>query len=348
MKKILAIILSMSVVTTALGFLSGCSKKDRQNIESGGWGKPSSPVITEEIRTMFEKATETLTGESFEPVAYLASQIVAGRNYLLLCKGTPTVPDAETTYALVYVYEDLSGNAKITSITDSDIPAIVSTTELAGGWHEAENLEVTEEIQKALKKASKTLTGESYNPVALLGSQVVAGNNYAVLCGVEGSSLSSSLGYAVVYIYVDLKGNAEITDVKYFTANTENEENEQIANPVAGYEKLDEAEKAVGFTISITGIDEIINYSVIGDEILEIEFKGGYLRKAKGSDDISGDYNEYEFEKTAEADGKKVTVKGNGEKAILALWSEGEYTYCLSFADGVNEADMLKAVSGIN
>ena len=43
----------------------------------------------------------------------LATQVVAGRNYRLLCKATVVSPDAASTYAIVTVYADLEGGAEI-------------------------------------------------------------------------------------------------------------------------------------------------------------------------------------------------------------------------------------------
>ena len=44
----------------------------------------------------------------------IGSQVVAGMNYCLLCKVTAVAPDAKPQYRLVYIYEDLNGNAEIT------------------------------------------------------------------------------------------------------------------------------------------------------------------------------------------------------------------------------------------
>ena len=39
-------------------------------------------------------------------------------NYCILCQITPVVPDAVPTWALVYIYADLQGNAEITNVYD--------------------------------------------------------------------------------------------------------------------------------------------------------------------------------------------------------------------------------------
>ncbi len=84
----------------------------------GGWAAPDSPEVTDEAKAALGKALEKLVGAEYVPVALLATQIVSGTNYSLLCEVTPVVPDAEAHYTIVHVYEDLEGNAKITDTFD--------------------------------------------------------------------------------------------------------------------------------------------------------------------------------------------------------------------------------------
>ena len=91
---------------------------------AGGWMPSAEPTVTEELQDLFDKGTETLTGISYIPVAYLGSQVVAGTNHAFLCRAVSAYPgslDIEPAYAMVYLYEDLSGNVSILSIGDVDI-----------------------------------------------------------------------------------------------------------------------------------------------------------------------------------------------------------------------------------
>ncbi len=93
----------------------------------GGWTPSADPTVTEELQALFEKGTETLTGVSYIPVAYLGSQVVAGTNHAFLCQAVTAYPgslDMIPTYAMVYLYEDLSGNVSILSIADFDIGSL--------------------------------------------------------------------------------------------------------------------------------------------------------------------------------------------------------------------------------
>ena len=90
----------------------------------GGWSVAESTEITEEQKAVFDKAMENLVGVGYEPVAYLASQIVSGTNHCFLCKATVIYPNAVPEYKLVYIYQDLQGNAEILNIADLDIASL--------------------------------------------------------------------------------------------------------------------------------------------------------------------------------------------------------------------------------
>lgn len=53
------------------------------------------------------------------------------------------------------------------------------------------------------------------------------------------------------------------------------------------------------------------------------------IRKAVGSDDISGDYNDYKEINKVTVGNNTVTLKGNNSKVYTAVWTSGEYTYAI-------------------
>ena len=69
-----------------------------------------------DAQAAFDKAVEGLVGAEYVPVALLSTQVVAGTNYCILCQITPVAPNATPTWALVYIYADLDGNAEITNV----------------------------------------------------------------------------------------------------------------------------------------------------------------------------------------------------------------------------------------
>lgn len=85
---------------------------------------------------------------------------------------------------------------------------------VAGGWSLNEFAsEIPEDAQAALTKALESHVGVNVTPVALLGTQVVAGTNYSFLCRLEAVVAEPIPYYAVVCVYADLEGNASISGI---------------------------------------------------------------------------------------------------------------------------------------
>ena len=70
--------------------------------ETSGWDMSVPTEVTEEIRTLFDKAMEGLVGVNYVPVCILGVQ---DGTYCILCKATAVYPGAEPYNALVYVGE---------------------------------------------------------------------------------------------------------------------------------------------------------------------------------------------------------------------------------------------------
>ncbi len=82
----------------------------------GGWEAPESLTVDEKAAAALEKSQETIEGETYAPVAYLAREVVSGTNYELLCKVTGFTEDGEEDYIIVLVYETLEGEANMTHV----------------------------------------------------------------------------------------------------------------------------------------------------------------------------------------------------------------------------------------
>ena len=226
MKKI--IVLALCVVTVFS--LAACGQKADTQVEkeitevetqenttmAGGWSRAESPVVSDEMKEKLGKALDGMDGASYIPVAYLGSQIVAGTNYALLCRVAPVVPDAVETYAIVYLNETLEDEVSIMEIVESEKTTDIS--DMAGGWFQPESPVVPDEVRASLEKALDGMVGATYQPIALLSSQVVQGTNYCILCEVTPVVPDAESSYALVYLYVDLDGNAELTETVDFTA----------------------------------------------------------------------------------------------------------------------------------
>ncbi|MGX8692159.1 MAG: LptM family lipoprotein [Clostridia bacterium] len=84
---------------------------------------------------------------------------------------------------------------------------------VAGGWSPADGAGMTDDAQAAFDKAMEGLVGVKYVPVALLGTQLVSGTNYCILCEATVVYPGARPGYALVYIYQDLQGKADVTNI---------------------------------------------------------------------------------------------------------------------------------------
>ena len=185
----------------------------------GGWTPAADFEVTEERKAIFDKGMETLLGVDYEPLAYLGSQLVAGTNHVFLVKGTAVVPTRPVSYALAYLYQDLQGNVKLMNVADLGIvpqeDGTVTPPEEGpmGAWYYTESSEVTDEMLTRLGLALEGLVGASYEPVANLGEQVVAGLNRCLLCQVSPVVPNAQPHYALVYVYEKLDGGAELLQV---------------------------------------------------------------------------------------------------------------------------------------
>lgn len=195
---------------------------------AGGWAINTTcgnVIIPDEAREALSLAASELLGAEYAPIAYLGSQVVAGTNYAFLCKVTTVTPDPLTKLAVVVVYKDLDGAAEITDVNDVDITAYTSDSSIAfpgagitGGWaiwNESTGL-LPKSANDAFNAATAELTGVSYNPAALLGTQVVAGVNYAILCAATLLSSEPSTALAVVIVNAPVDGEASVLSVANF------------------------------------------------------------------------------------------------------------------------------------
>ena len=191
----------------------------------GGWEIRYEQEMTDELRAVFEKALDGLVGVNYVPIACLGTQVVAGTNYCFLAQATVVYPDALPTYVLVYVYEDLSGNAEVMNFADMPvIPDEYGTAEpippeetLDGGWAYTESPEITDEIKTKFGEALNSYGYLAvYEPIANLGTQVVAGLNRCILVRFTERIPDAQPEYKLMYVYEALDGTAEITDVLDF------------------------------------------------------------------------------------------------------------------------------------
>lgn len=193
----------------------------------GGWAmnQDAASSLTDEQQETFAKASAGYE-VTLEPVAMLATQVVAGSNEAYLCKQAATDGAAEQ-WVVAVVYNDLEGNSSITSVKALDYDKLVTGDEQAyaedmvGAWEiqPQEGVALPGDAQGVFDEFVKAyLGGADIKPVALLGTQVVSGTNYLVLCETADKAMipAENNTLLVVKAYQDLDGNVQLGDILTF------------------------------------------------------------------------------------------------------------------------------------
>ena len=91
----------------------------------GGWSAyTDNPTeIPAEALDALNAALEGLEGCVYKPIALLGTQVVAGTNYCFLCETTVVVPDMQSSYALVYVFNGLEGEHELLRVQEIEFSA---------------------------------------------------------------------------------------------------------------------------------------------------------------------------------------------------------------------------------
>ena len=179
----------------------------------GGWEIPEDTAMNDDLMQIFDDAIAPLKSYFYCPVMLLSYQVVAGTNYAFLCKDGIKSDSTSSEYIITYVYVDINGDVSFLGDEKIDLPGATGA-DVTGGWAYSMDADITPEIEDIMSKATTTLTGATYEPVAYIGSQIVAGTNHAILCTSSPSvaELDGETTYVLVYVYEDLDGNCEITD----------------------------------------------------------------------------------------------------------------------------------------
>lgn len=217
MKKVL---LCLAIVCL---LIVGCkSNKDNKKEEiTGGWDIVLSNQVSdmdEETINIFNNAKANYKELNLYLVALLGKQVVAGANYMYLAK-------SESTYKVVVVYHDLEGNNTITKVSAFDLGKYVNKNidglneQLSGGWNVESSGRPYSLFENGdndiFKKATSTLTGMSYKPLVIVGKQIVAGTNYAVICYGSATVPDAKEGIYLLTLYEDLDGNGKLLSSAY-------------------------------------------------------------------------------------------------------------------------------------
>lgn len=207
--------------------LAGCAgqgqdPKPADDPVAGGWeiAAEAGSSISDDERAIFEKAMEGLPSLDYEPVAVIAAQLVSGTNRAHLCRGTVVSPDDGIGWHVIGVYEDLGGDVELLDIKELDITQPIlsedsADAETVGAWTVAKpgSDALPAEVAELFGKAMESVASVDYKPIALLGTQIVSGTDYLVLCYGEPIAPDARGALYLVQIHADLDGGAEVTSI---------------------------------------------------------------------------------------------------------------------------------------
>ena len=105
---------------------TGAAEETGTGMLTGGWEVAEDPTVTDELNNQLQLAlddyqTGTIT-IAYTPVAYLGSQVVAGTNRAILCRASEI--NKGSKWVIIYIYEDLEGNASVIDVADFDFGAL--------------------------------------------------------------------------------------------------------------------------------------------------------------------------------------------------------------------------------
>ena len=137
---------------------------------------------------------------------------------------------------------------------------------------------------------------------------------------------------------------------------TEKEINVGMANPWLDFTTLKDAEADAGFEMAVPAtIDgyKLAVYRSMAGDMLEVRFTAGEeeinIRKSHDTydGDNSGVYGDYKT-KTADVNGKTVTIHTQDGTPYIATWTVDGYSYSVYASAGMKEAALLDIVAAVS
>ena len=135
----------------------------------------------------------------------------------------------------------------------------------------------------------------------------------------------------------------------------EDENNVQIPNPFVSYESLADVKEVLSFDPVVpsalpAGFEQS-EITSTGSDFLQIVYADGsdnriVYRMAKGSEDISGDYNTYKNNKEVKIGDLTVTMRGN-DNVSSAVWVDGGFAFSVSSDIEMEEAGVISMIESM-
>ena len=128
-----------------------------------------------------------------------------------------------------------------------------------------------------------------------------------------------------------------------------------VANGMAELPSRSDLSDAVGFPVksaeTLPFFPREIHYTSYWGDMAQIDYvnedASACFRQSLGTDDNSGDWNEYPAQCDLSVGALSVTLKGDGSQYTLAVWTDGTYSYSLSLSAGQPAEVWQRIIEGV-
>lgn len=131
----------------------------------------------------------------------------------------------------------------------------------------------------------------------------------------------------------------------------------QVANGIVECTSVEELSEKVGFSVydlkkeTLPFKVDMVEYYSYWKYLAEIEYIGSdgdyaVYRKQAGSEDPSGDYNEYSVQDVISLKDIQITLKGDRKLYNLAVWIYEGYSYSIYLSDGISQDKFRDILNG--
>lgn len=125
---------------------------------------------------------------------------------------------------------------------------------------------------------------------------------------------------------------------------------EGLANPMVEYVSIAAVQEAAGFQVLLPqGVSEHVKaIYLIGGKVVDLKLSNGLdYRMAKGTEDVSGDWNRYAEVNTVTVGKYTVTERGVYGKVFTANWTDGEFTFALRTPYGIGDKGLREMIESM-
>ena len=127
-----------------------------------------------------------------------------------------------------------------------------------------------------------------------------------------------------------------------------------MPNPWTDHKTHEDAEKAAGFAFALPDVLEgckAAHFRTLGDTMIEVIYTDAAgqeayrLRKGKGQEDISGDYNSYAVKSEAKIGGTGVSMQGDADGIRLMSFHSETFSYSFTAGTAVPDEDRAEQLA---